>query len=75
MVENKQDAQEHTLAPTFRNPDVFNPRAAASTFNIAARLYSGLPTPNMVTPRDEEQNAGHDLPAQKILINDQLALL
>jgi hypothetical protein len=52
-IEKKQDNLELNMAPPFRNPDVFNPRPLASSFNIATRLYSGFATPNMESPAQQ----------------------
>lgn len=60
------------MAPTFRNPDVFNPRPLASSFNVATRMYSGLCTPNMESPAMRSPRGNDKLQKEqsKILIND-----
>jgi hypothetical protein len=73
-IERKQDQLEKQRAPGFGNPDVFNPKPMASTFNIASRLYSGfatpnLPTPRIASPREPVENLKTE-DAPKIRVND-----
>lgn len=60
---------EKNVAPGFPNPDVFNPRSLAASFNVASRLYSGFATPNMNSPRIND-NLNTEPETSKILIND-----
>lgn len=66
-IEDKKEMQEKLAAPAFPNPDVFNPRSLASTYNMASQLYSGLASPGLTSP------AGFELSHQandKIVIDD-----